>query len=361
MRRTKALLLLGAAIAIGGSDAAAQSGGRHIRVRKDVGTGPVASDTTAYLGNTGTTGVPGSNGMNDTTGNITEEMSGGEVALPPRMSDANIVAHLASSDSLEIRMAQMALTQAQDPRVRDLAQMILTDHQQNLQQGMALAQRNGITPQPAPGDTMAQRMMRMMDRMSSMGGSMGARFDTMFVARQVMMHQHTLDQLQRMRGVAQSGAVRQQIDATIPVIRKHLDAARQLAQTMGIDTSRMGSMRRMPGMYMRDSTNMRMNDMGDTTNMRMNSTPDTTGMRMNNPNGTPSPNGTTTVNGTNGANYPNGTTNTNGMPVSPGAPGTNGTNGTTGTTGTNGTTGTPANPGTPGSVSPPTGKRPPTF
>lgn len=294
MRKAKALLLLGAALVIAGADAAAQSGGRHIRVQKDFGANPAATDTTAYLGNsTGTTpatgvigsnGLTGSNGVTDTTG-ITEETSGGDVELPPRMTDANILAHLASSDSLEIRMAQLALTQAQDPRVRDLAQTMLTDHQTSLQQGMALAQQNGITPQSAPGDSAAQRMMRMMDRMSTMGGRMGARFDTMFVARQVMMHQRMLADLQQLRGDAQSAVVRQQIDAEIPAVQRHLDASRQLAQSMGIDTSRMRNMRGMRGMRrgngMRDSTTMRMNNTRDTANMRMNNMRDTTKTRMN--------------------------------------------------------------------------------
>lgn len=161
------------------------------------------------------------------------------------MTDENILAHLAMGDSMEIRMAQRALRNTQDQRVRDFANMLITDHTQSLQQGEAAAQQAGITPQLAVGDTTG---MRLMDRMNMPGDTSGtmsgmnmsthhrmAYSDANFIRHNVWIHRHMLSELQTLQGVAKNDAVRNKITATIPVVQKHLTAAQQLASQLNVD------------------------------------------------------------------------------------------------------------------------------
>lgn len=165
-----------------------------------------------------------------------------DLQLLQSMTDANILAHLAMGDSLEIRMAQQALAETQDSRVRDFANVLVADHTQSLQQGRTVAQQAGLTPQLAVGDTAG---MRMMDHMNmNMSGNMSGNVsghammtysDAMFIRHNVMMHRHMLNELNALRSVAQNDAVKNQIVATIPVVEKHLSTARQLATDLHVD------------------------------------------------------------------------------------------------------------------------------
>jgi len=161
------------------------------------------------------------------------------------MTDENILAHLAVGDSMEIRMAQHALQQTQNQQVRDIANTLIADHTASLQQGQAAAQQAGITPQLAVGDTAGMRMMdhmnmgnmsgNMSGNMNMSHGGMMAYSDANFIRHNVMMHRHMLSELQTLSGVAKNDAVRYQVNATIPVVQKHLTMAQQLATNLHVD------------------------------------------------------------------------------------------------------------------------------
>ena len=172
------------------------------------------------------------------------------------MSDANIVAHLAAGDSLEVQLSQAILGRAQNQAVRDFAQRMVTEHTQHMQQGRQLAMQNGITPTPAPGDTVdAMMAMRMMNRltnggMSGMnmstgtngtsGGASGGDTDRQLMGVEVAMHRHMLHELTMMQSQA-TGAARTLVDQTIPIVRQHLSDAESIWRQVGGGTGRNGS------------------------------------------------------------------------------------------------------------------------
>lgn len=166
------------------------------------------------------------------------------------MTDENILAHLFMGDSMEIRMAQHALQQTRDQRVRDFANTLIADHTASLQQDQAAAQQAGLTPQLAVGDTAGMRMMDHMNMNMSgsmnmsgnMSGSMNmsghhmmAYSDANFIRHNVMLNRHMLSELQTLSGVAKNDAVRNKVNNTIPVVQTHLSMARQLATDLHVD------------------------------------------------------------------------------------------------------------------------------
>ena len=78
-----------------------------------------------------------------------------EVALPHVVSwtNANIFAHLAAGDSLEIQLSQQGASRTQNQVVRDFANRMIAGHSAHLQTGKQFALQAGITPSQAPDDT----------------------------------------------------------------------------------------------------------------------------------------------------------------------------------------------------------------
>jgi predicted outer membrane protein len=195
----------------------------------------------------------------DTTGSMRMggrrgRMMGLQAADISRMNNQNIVAHLATGDSLEVALSQLGVSRAQNSAVRDFAQRMVTEHTAHMQMGNQLAQQNGITPMPMAGDTMdvamASRMMAHltndMSGMSGMsnssssgsnGGTMGNSSDRQLMMAEVAMHRHMLQELTMLQPQA-TGAARQLIEQTIPVVRQHLTDAQGIWRQVGGGNSR---------------------------------------------------------------------------------------------------------------------------
>ena len=147
------------------------------------------------------------------------------------LTNANIVAHLAAGDSLEVALSQAGAGRAENQAVRDFAQRMVTEHSAHLQMGKQMAAQGGITPAPSPADTTdAMMASRVMTRLSTV--TAGADYDRRLMQAEVMMHQHMLHELQMVQPQA-SGAARNLVDQTIPVVQQHLTDAHALWRQVG--------------------------------------------------------------------------------------------------------------------------------
>jgi putative membrane protein len=147
------------------------------------------------------------------------------------MNNANIVAHMAAGDSLEVALSQLGVDRAQNAAVRSFAQRMVTEHSAHLQASRQLAAQGGIQPIPSPLDTAdAALTVRMMSRLSNVAGTPA--FDRQLMRAEVAMHQHMLHELTMVRPQA-SGAALQLIDQTIPVVQQHLADAQTIWRQFG--------------------------------------------------------------------------------------------------------------------------------
>jgi len=170
----------------------------------------------------------------DTTGAM---WMGGRDGMPmglqsvDNMSDANVVAHLGAGDSLEVVFSQAGANSAQNSAVRAFAQRMVNEHSAHLQMGKQKAMQGGITPVPSPADTADAAMAtQMMNRLSNQSGN--AMYDRQFMRDEVMMHQHMLHDLQAAQPRT-TGAARELVDQTIPVVTQHLKDAQALWKQVG--------------------------------------------------------------------------------------------------------------------------------
>ena len=147
------------------------------------------------------------------------------------LNNANIVAHLATGDSLEVALSQVGVERAQNTTVRDFAQRMVTEHTAHLQMSRQMASQGGIQPLPSPADTADATMAwRVSNRLSNTPA--GPEFDRRLMRAEVAMHQHMLHELNAVRPQA-SGAALELIDHTVPVVRQHLSDAQAIWRQVG--------------------------------------------------------------------------------------------------------------------------------
>jgi putative membrane protein len=166
--------------------------------------------------------------------NVTLPMSlpNSEQTLLRSFTDANIVAHIAGGDSLEAELSRLAETRATSAQVREFARMLVTDHTAHLQKTLAMAKDEDTGNQLNPSDTSGTHLMHVIDQMRAMPA--GEAWDRAFLMHQLMHHQHALLGLRVLREAARDDDLEEHIDEVMPVIQRHLDRARGIAQGMNM-------------------------------------------------------------------------------------------------------------------------------
>ena len=85
--------------------------------------------------------------------------------------------------------------------------------------------------QPAPSDTMGAHLLRIVSALNN--NAFGTDFERQYMLSQIQLHEHMLAELQAMRGIVNDDALRQHIDADIPVVQSHLSSAQRIAAQLG--------------------------------------------------------------------------------------------------------------------------------
>jgi putative membrane protein len=167
---------------------------------------------------------------------VTIKTSGGEVV---QFSQKNLVDHMIIGDSIEVEAAKLAAARTQNAAVKDLANMLVTDHSSHLDNLHKLAGKKDIGREANPADTSESMAIRMLTEMRSMPADSG--FDREFVRHQIMHHMHEIDALKTLRPAAKDDDLQHDIDRTMPVLERHLAQARQVGAQLGIkpDSMRM--------------------------------------------------------------------------------------------------------------------------
>lgn len=177
----------------------------------------------------------------DTSGTIWTRERGRSLDLGANdlsaLTNANVAAHLAAGDSLEVELSRSGAMRAQNPDVQAFAQRMAAEHAAHLTLAKQSTEAAGVLPVTFPADTMDAPMVRMMiQRLAST--TPGMAYDRQLMRDEVMMHQHMLHDLTTLRGHA-DGAMRQLVVQTIPVVEHHLADAQAIRMRLG-DSRGMG-------------------------------------------------------------------------------------------------------------------------
>lgn len=172
---------------------------------------------------------------------VTIKTSGGEVV---QFTQKNLVDHMIVADSLEVEAAKLAAARTQNAAVKDLANMLVTDHSSHLDNLHKLAGKRDIGREATAADTSNAMTIRMLTSMRSMPADSG--FDRAFVQHQIMHHMHEIDALKMLRAAAKDDDLQHDIDRTMPVLERHLAQAKQVGAQLGIPADSMRMMMPMP-------------------------------------------------------------------------------------------------------------------
>jgi putative membrane protein len=154
--------------------------------------------------------------------------SGGDVTM---FSQKNLVNHLIVGDSIEIEMAQVAASRTQNAAVKDFANQLVTDHKAHLEQLNKFAASASIGREASASDTAGTHLAGLLAGLKTMPAD--STFDRAFVQEQIEHHQAAINGLKSMRTAAKDAELQKDIDATIPILEKHLSSAQQLASQLG--------------------------------------------------------------------------------------------------------------------------------
>jgi putative membrane protein len=138
----------------------------------------------------------------------------------------HLVDHMIVGDSIDVEMAQLAATRAQNPAVKEFANQLVTARKAHLEQLTKLAAKGDIGREANPSDTSGAHLAGQLASLRSMAADSG--FDRAFVHDQIEDHQAAISTLGSTRAAATNADVQHDIDATLPALAKHLSAAQAL-------------------------------------------------------------------------------------------------------------------------------------
>jgi putative membrane protein len=119
----------------------------------------------------------------------------------------------------EVEMGKLAQQKGQNDEVRKFGQMLVDDHSAANQKAVDAANSIKVTPPDGPN----AKQKADYDKLAK---EPGPRFDRAFASHMVMDHEKDIAEYRK--EAKQSDAAGEYAKAQIPVLRKHLDAARSL-------------------------------------------------------------------------------------------------------------------------------------
>lgn len=141
------------------------------------------------------------------------------------------VKQAARDNDEEISMAKLGETKAQNANLKSLCQMIERDHTQANQQLQPIAQKYNVSIQESPTHHFSRGLSKL-DKESS-----GPKFDQTLATDFLRDHQQDLVKFQKAATEIQAPDVKQYIDSSLPVLRKHFERAQTVAQEVGVPQS----------------------------------------------------------------------------------------------------------------------------
>lgn len=141
--------------------------------------------------------------------------------LVANATDSTFMAHAAADGMAEVQMGQLALKKSSDPKIKQLAQRIVDDHTDANGKLQTLARYKQVTLPAAPSQA-AQ------DKAASMTSMDGATFDKAWTAAMVGDHQKAVTLFTDEVGKTSDPQVKTFAQATLPVLKTHLQMAQQL-------------------------------------------------------------------------------------------------------------------------------------
>ncbi|HET8655442.1 MAG TPA: DUF4142 domain-containing protein [Longimicrobiaceae bacterium] len=173
--------------------------------------------------------------MADTTAAAPAEVAPAESSAAPAAagpSDAQIAAIVVTANSADSTAGELALKKSTNPKVKDFAQRMVTDHGAVNKMAVALAQQLNLTPEPSPtSQALAQDGEQNIQKLQGLSGSA---FDKAYIDHEVALHEQVLDALDHtLLPSAQNPQLKDLLQKGRPIFEGHLEMAKQIQSSLG--------------------------------------------------------------------------------------------------------------------------------
>ncbi len=145
--------------------------------------------------------------------------------------DMRFAREAAQGGMLEVQLGQMAVQKSSNDRIKAFGQRMIDDHTKANDQLKAVAAKDNISL-PSQLDA---RQQAMVDRFSKMTGTP---FDRVYVRDMVRDHQNDVMEFQKEADSGTNPDLRNFASSTLPVLKEHLQLAKDNERAMGITSSR---------------------------------------------------------------------------------------------------------------------------
>ena len=136
----------------------------------------------------------------------------------------------ASSSLLEVRLAQIALQEAQSQEVIEYAKMIENDHRKMNERLINLSQQKNFNLPETIKDEHEEKVEDLTEKT-------GQEFEKEYMNMQVDLHQKDIEKFQEMKGNVQDPAVSQWIDNSLSALRAHKEQAQIVLEKIQSNTN----------------------------------------------------------------------------------------------------------------------------
>ncbi len=148
------------------------------------------------------------------------------------LDDAAILSIFDQANMADITTARLGLKRARSPEVRDLAAMVLADHEAVQHMGRELAKDLGIVALPPDNDTALEAQAK---AYGALQAAPAADFDRAYLLHEIAFHQAVIDAI---KGTLLPSITHPDLKALVikvlPGFEHHLAATRQVADTLSI-------------------------------------------------------------------------------------------------------------------------------
>lgn len=138
------------------------------------------------------------------------------------MSDQQFVNFAAQTDMVEANLGQLAESASTSQPVKDYGQMLTTDHTNDYNQLWNVAQQAGLTVPGAIDSANNKTMIAPFQKLK------GKAFDRRYVREMIVGHTKAIAIYKKEAASAQNPALKSYAETALPVLEKHLDAAKKL-------------------------------------------------------------------------------------------------------------------------------------
>jgi putative membrane protein len=147
---------------------------------------------------------------------------------------ASFIKEASAGNQSEIALAQLAQSKAQNPEVKNLAEMIQKDHQQAEEKLQTIAQAHSVALDTTPSWTQ-RRAQSKLEKLS------GAEFDQQYAKDMLEDHAADIKKFEKASQNIEDSDVKQYAQEILPKLQAHLQHTASAAKSAGVDQSTISS------------------------------------------------------------------------------------------------------------------------